>query len=134
MPNLPRRIDRCQHEQFFEFEQTLGCDSRKATDEPRQPMRIAYPLTHFPVQSTVKQTLKFLRGRVNLRLPPPSFRRRKRAHRSRLHVFPCVTRTARRRRTDGLIDVMGWFPWDDTPPDAGAPVDEDTYVVTYCRN
>ena len=90
--------------------------------------------THFPLQPTVKQTLKFLRGRVNLRLPPPSFRRRKRAHRSRLHVFPCVTRTARRRRTDGLIDVMGWFPWDDTPPDAGAPVDEDTYVVTYCRN
>ena len=57
-----------------------------------------------------------------------------RCHRSRLHVFPCVTRTARRRRTDGLIDVMGWFPWDHTPPDAGAPVDEDTYVVTYCRN
>ena len=38
-----------------------------ATDEPRQPMRMLIHFTHFPLQPTVKQTLKFLRGRVNLR-------------------------------------------------------------------
>ena len=30
--------------------------------------------------------------------------------------------------------IMGWFGTDDTPADAGSPVDKDTYVVTYCRN
>ena len=133
MPNLPRRIDRCQHKQFFEFEQTLGCDSRVGHDEPRQPMRMLIHFTHFPLQPTVKQTLKFLRGRVNLRLARPSFRGRKPGlaviAAASTHVFPCESHERR-----GLIDIMGWFPWDDTPPDAGAPVDEDTYVVTYCRN
>ena len=70
MPNLLCRIDRCQHEQFFEFEQTLGGSALPATDEPRQPMRMLIHFTHFPLQPTVKQPLKFLRGRVNLRLAP----------------------------------------------------------------
>jgi len=96
-------------------------------------MRMLIHFTHFPLQPTVKQTLKFLRGRVNLRLAPPSFRGRKPGlaviAAASTHVFPCESHERR-----GLIDIMGWFPWDDTPPDAGAPVDEDTYVVTYCRN
>ena len=41
---------------------------------------------------------------------------------------------AKRTPPHPVARIMGWFGTDDTPADAGSPVDKDTYVVTYCRN
>ena len=48
------------------------------------------------------------------------------------HVF--VSSQAKRTPPHPVARIMGWFGTDDTPADAGSPVDKDTYVVTYCRN
>ena len=48
------------------------------------------------------------------------------------HVF--VSSQTKRTPPRPVARIMGWFGTDDTPADAGSPVDKDTYVVTYCRN
>ena len=48
------------------------------------------------------------------------------------HVF--VSSQTKRTPPHPVARIMGWFGTDDTPADAGSPVDKDTYVVTYCRN
>ena len=45
----------------------------------------------------------------------------------------CLSQT-KRTPPHPVARIMGWFGTDDTPADAGSPVDKDTYVVTYCRN
>jgi hypothetical protein len=45
-----------------------------------------------------------------------------------------VSSQTKRTPPHPVARIMGWFGTDDTPADAGSPVDKDTYVVTYCRN
>ena len=119
---------------FFEF-RVVGLFTQPAANENPYPMKglLAFA-TRFP-RSNRLGSIRRVNWSSRLALQtfetaPPTL--------TLLQVLSCrhvfVSSQTKRTPPRPVARIMGWFGTDDTPADAGSPVDKDTYVVTYCRN